>query len=352
MRLIFPHCHQLKRILIAALIAVLLLTACFPPLPSPEATITPILPTPTLTPVPLPTSTLAPIGEEGNPLRLAVVSESFDQNQLNTAIQLAARLDELSGYRIQAEMFSSYDEVVNGLRNQTIQIAFLPPLTYLLAQRRFQAQAALLSNHFGVYQYGSQFLAHRDSQFNIYFDPQTNQSTAEAGTALVQFFDKRPCWTEPDSTSGYIVPAGLLVQYRVPLEPAVLIQSHTSVIRALFTGGICDFGATFAYTGDPRTASSLSDMPGVEDEIVVIWQSDAIIPNTNVSFHPVLEEDVREALTEAFLEVSSTDDGLDLLTNATAYEIQALKVIDDSIYDPLRTIVRQTETDLNTTIGK
>jgi ABC-type phosphate/phosphonate transport system substrate-binding protein len=93
-------------------------------------------------------------------------------------------------------------------------------------------------------------------------------------------------------------------------------------------------------------------MPEVDEEIVVIWQSDAIIPNTNVSFHPVLEEDVHEALTEAFLEVSSTDTGLDLLTNATAYEIQALKVIDDSVYDPLRTIVRQTQTDLNTTIGK
>jgi phosphonate transport system substrate-binding protein len=352
MILLIRHRQRLKRILIVAVISGFLLSACLPPLPSPEATITPILPTSTNTPIPLPTSTLAPLGEVGNPLRLAVVAEEFDQIQLNAAIELASQLDSLTGYHIQAEMVSSYTDVMDRLRNQTIQIAFLPPLTYLLAQRRNQAQVALLSNHFGVYQYGSRFLGHKDKNFTVYFDPATNQSTADASIALRQLSNQRPCWTEPASTSGFIIPAGLLLQNQVPIEPAVVIQSHTAVVRALYTGGICDFGATFAYTGDPRTASSLSDMPGVEDEIIVIWQSDAIIPNTNISYLPHLNEEMQQVLTQAFLEIAATEDGLILLTNAVAYEIQALKEVDDSIYDPIRTIIRQTQTDLNATIGK
>jgi phosphonate transport system substrate-binding protein len=341
----------LKRVCISALIVGLFLSACLPPLPPPQPTITPLPPTATHTPIPVPTSTLPPLGESGNPLRLAVVSENFDQEQFNAAIELSALLDQLTGYRIQAEMYTSYQEVMDGLRNQTVQIAFLPPLTYLLAQRRFAADVALLSNHFGVYQYGSKFLAHKDSNFSVYFDPQTNQSTADGMVALRQFANRRPCWTEPSSTSGFILPEGLLIQNQVTIQPPVIIQSHTAVIRALYARDICDFGATFAYTGDPRTASSLSDLNSVEDEIVVVWQSEAVIPNTNISFHPRIEQ-FREALTEAFLEVASTEEGLALISNAIDYEVQALKAVDDSIYDPLRTIVRDAKTDLNEAIGR
>jgi phosphonate transport system substrate-binding protein len=341
----------LKRVCISAIIVGLFLSACLPPLPPPQPTITPLPPTATPTPIPVPTSTLPPLGESGNPLRLAVVSENFDQEQFDAAIELSAQLDRLTGYRIQAEMYTSYQEVMDGLRNQSVQIAFLPPLTYLLAQRRFSADVALLSNHFGVYQYGSKFLAHKDSNFSIYFNPENNQSTADALVALRQFAGRRPCWTEPSSTSGFILPAGLLVQHQVDTQPAVIIQSHTAIVRALYARDICDFGATFAYTGDPRTASSLSDLNSVEDEIIVVWQSDAVIPNTNISFHPMIVQ-FREALTEAFLEIASTEAGLSLISNAIDYEVQALKAVDDSIYDPLRTIVRDANTDLNGTIGR
>jgi phosphonate transport system substrate-binding protein len=341
----------LRTILFTAILPGLLLSACLPALPPTQATITPLAPTATTAPVALPTP-LPPLGDPGNPLRLAVVSETSDAAQLEAAIQLAARLDELTGVRLQAEIFPTYEDVLLGLRNEVIQIAFLPPLTYLLAQRRNQADVALLINQFGVYQYGSKFLAHKDSQFNIYFDPQTNQSTADAPTALGQLSGKRPCWTETDSISGYILPAGLLEQNQVSTEPAVLIQSHTAVIRALHARGICDFGATFAHTGDPRTASSVADLPGVQEEIVVIWQSDAIIPNTNISYHPSLPDDLRASLTASFLEIASTQEGLTLLTNALAFEVQALRAETDSIYDPLRAMIRYTQTDLNGTVGR
>jgi phosphonate transport system substrate-binding protein len=352
MKIFIQQHTPLKRILILIVISGLMLSSCFPSLPSPDATITPIVPTATETPTPMPTSTLPPFGEAGNPVRLAVVSEEFDQEQLDAAINLADRLAQLTGYAIQAEMFSSYQEIIDGLRDQKIQIAFLPPLTYLLAQRRNQARVALLANNFGVYQYGTQFLARSDSPFSIYYDPQSNQSTAEADIALRQFEAHRPCLTEPISISGYILPTGLLSQYQVATAPAVVTQSHTSVIRALYAGGLCDFGATFAYTGDARTASSLSDLAEVDDEIVVVWQSEAVIPNTNISFHPHLAEEISLVITDAFLEIASTEAGLATMTSAVNYEIQALKIVDESIYDPLRGIVRQAQTDLNSTIGR
>jgi hypothetical protein len=75
----------------------------------------------------LPTSTLAPLGEVGNPLRLAVVAEEFDQIQLNAAIELASQLDSLTGYHIQAEMVSSYTDVVDGCETRPFKLPFCPP---------------------------------------------------------------------------------------------------------------------------------------------------------------------------------------------------------------------------------
>jgi len=39
------------------------------------------------------------------------------------------------------------------------------------------------------------------------------------------------------------------------------------VVRALYVKGICDFGATYALAGDPRTASAVVvDLPDVQDK--------------------------------------------------------------------------------------
>ncbi len=314
----------------------------------PEPAYTPT-PTPTLTP----TVTPHPLGSPGNPLILTVVTgtapDSFVPSQ-----DLAAQLTSLTGLTVTARKFATYDDVLLNLSNGDAHITWMPPLTYLLAARRGIAEAALLTNHFGVYLYGTQVMAHTASGFTPYYDPISGNNTAEPAVALAQLAGKRPCYVDPGSTAGYVVPAGLLANAQVPvLEPA-FVQSHPAVVRALYIQGVCDFGATFSISGDPRTSDSvLRDLLDAQNRVVILYQSDAVIPNLNLSYLSGMPEEMRYSLTTAFLDLAGTPAGRDLLTaSAGEYQVEALRAIDDTTYDPLRQLVEAIDLNLGQLIGK
>jgi phosphonate transport system substrate-binding protein len=301
-----------------------------------------------LTPTPL------PLGSNENPFVIGLVSETADPQIDAAAAELSGRISALAGVKVTGKVFPSYAQLLEAMGDDRVHVAWLYPLTYLYASQSGLAEVALLTNHFGVYQYGSQFLANVSSGFTPFFDPISGLSSADAATALEQFRDMRPCWVEPQSASGYILPAGLLRLNGITSQPAVLAQTHTAVVRALYIKGICDFGATFAISGDPRTASAVQqDLPDVMNRILIIWRSEAVIPNLNLSLLAGLSEADRQTLTTAFLDLSKEEDGKALLSlSAGNYQIDDIKAVQDSIYDPLRKVSDALNIDLQDMIGK
>jgi phosphonate transport system substrate-binding protein len=310
-------------------------------------------PRPTATLRPTSTPTPEPAGSKNNPLIIGFVSETHDLKISNAAKQLAAQLTTSTGYTVISQVYSSYHDLISALEGGSVQISWLPPLTYIYAYQNNAADVALVTNHFGVYQYGSQFLANSDNHFQTYFDPIHNQNTADAATALAQFKGLRPCWVDLQSPSGYLVPASLLLENGVDYLPGVVAQSSTSVIRALYIKGICDYGVTFAISGDPRTSTEvLKDLPDALDKVVIIWRSDPIIPNLNLSFIPSVPKEIRDNVVSALQDLIITGQGKKIISDANNYDVQDLKIVDDSIYDPMRAVVGRTGIDLQSTLGK
>ncbi|HMD90817.1 MAG TPA: PhnD/SsuA/transferrin family substrate-binding protein [Anaerolineaceae bacterium] len=302
---------------------------------------------------PTSTPTPEPLGSQNNPLIIGFVSETRDLKVTSAANQLAAQLTSSSGYTVVSQVFSSYHDLISSLQGGSVQISWLPPLTYIYAYQNKAAEVALLTNHFGVYQYGSQFLVNSDQNFQSFFDPTHNQNTANAATALAQFKGLRPCWVDLQSPSGYIIPASILLENGDEFQPGVVTQSSTSVVRALYIKGICDYGVTFAISGDPRTSSEvLQDLPDALNKIVIIWRSDPIIPNLNLSFIPSVPKGIRDNIVATLQDLVVTGQGKKIISDANNYDVQDLKIVDDSIYDPLRADVRRVGIDLQTTLGK
>ncbi len=314
---------------------------------TPTLTLTATFP-PTLTPTPI------PLGSPENPFVIGLISENNDPQIGLAAAELARQVSNLAEVAVRGAVYPSYSLLMDDFSFGKVQIAWLPPLTYLYANQRQLADVILLTNHFGVYQYGTQFMANVESNFTPYYDPISGYNSVDAVTALSQFEGLRPCWIEPQSASGYIVPAGLIEMNGIHTLPPVITQNHSAVIRALYIKGICDFGATFSYSGDPRTASAVQqDLPDATNRILIIWRSDPIIPNLNLSFATGLNESDRQALTSAFLDIAKTDDGKSLLSlSAGNYQIDDVRAVNDDIYQPLRDIVLALNTDLKETIGK
>ena len=266
------------------------------------------------------------------------MQETAGPQTLAAAQELAGRLASGTTYSIIVQEFASYQDLLEAFEAGRVHIAWIPPLTYLQASRRGLAEVAFISSHFGVYQYGTQFMANAASGFTPYYDPISGLTSASEDVALAQFSGKRPCWVEPQSASGYITPAGLLASQNVSTQTPIFLQSHTAVVRALYIKGICDFGATFSTSGDPRTASAvLDDLPDAMNRVLIIWRSDPIIPNFNLSFIATISRKNRQDLIDAFLIINQTEEGKALLSAAAGdYQIEDLRVVEDRLYDPLR----------------
>lgn len=337
------------------LLLALLLTACKNE-PTPLAPTATLEPTPTrqetATLPPQPTATLSPLGSPDNPLVIGFVGDPQDQKVSTAATSLADQMCLKTGYTIQSKFSPSYSSLVDSMAKGNVQIAWLPPLTYLYAQQLDLAQVVLLTNHFGVYHFGSQFMVKAGTGYQVFFDPEAKNSTADAAHALVQFAGKRPCLVSPDSVSGYVVPLGVLASESIQTQDPVITREQNSVIRALYAGGICDFGATFSVSGDPRTAQDLqTELPDVLDKVLITWQTDPVIPNLNLSFTPTLTTGMRVKLRDAFLEFALNQEGLTLLSDSTQYEIADLRAVDDKEYIALKTYVEALKLSLGDMLG-
>ena len=333
-------------ILITCFVFFLSLAAC-QATPTEESQATATL-EPTSTPTP------EPLGSEGNPVILGLVPSESAPNQVAQAAALAEQISAAVGFTVKIVAVDDYELLLNGLQAGKVQLAFLQPMTYITARQNNLADVALLTNHFGVYYYGMQFLANVESGFTPYFDSKNNANTADAVTALSQLTGKRACWAETNSISGYILPAGILAENEIPITEGATLVSQTAIIRALYIKGVCDFGATFAISGDPRTSSTvINDLTDVRERVPILWQSDPVIPNLNLSYAPSLAVEMRAPLTQAFLDMVRSEEGKALLSAAAGdYEIRDMREVDDSVYDPLRDAVKALGFDIYTALGK
>ena len=354
--------HQRPAILVISLLLVIasMLSACDPatptPLPSvtpsPSATIPSELP-PTQTPTlrPSPTATLPPIGEQGNPITIGFVLSNLDIESQDAIEEMALFLADETGYFIEYQIYPDFESISGAILGGSVHFFWLEPLEYLYLNQAGAAELVLMTNHLGVYAYGVQFMANEARGFRSYFDPETNQSTSQDAIALQQFSGTRPCYTDQESLPGYLVPQGLLTGRNIPTLDPVFVYHYSAVIRALYIREICDFGVSYALTGDPRSAGNIQqDIPEAQTQVQVIWQSEGIIPNTSLSASTTLPLAIQHRIQEAFLDFPDTQQGLSLLSQALQYDVEALKAVEDGFFQPLRSALAPLELNLETII--
>jgi phosphonate transport system substrate-binding protein len=136
------------------------------------------------------------------------------------------------------------------------------------------------------------------------------------------------------SASGYYYPATQLEQ-SAGLDPfndidAQFAGGHPNAILAVLRGDAA-IGTSF----DDARNVVVEDEPDVADEIVVFaWSTE--IPNDGISVSGDLPEDLVEAITDAFLALASSDEGLEALFEV--YEIEDLVPVDMNAVEEARQV--------------
>lgn len=332
------------------IVAALMLGACAPsatPTQAPAqptmapATAAPTMAPATAAPTAAPTQAAA-LGTADNPIVVAFEPSGTSQQITTGGQELLDQLTQETGLTFKGVVPNSYAALTEAMGSGNAQIGWMATFAYILAHQEGYADVALITQRFGSDHYGAQFVANVSSGFTPAADvPATD---AELST-LMQFKGKRPCFPDPQSTSGYVVPliflkaAGLNTD--TDLLPAVFTQGHTQDIRAVYAGGICDFATSYV---DAR-ADVASDLPDVMTKVQQIFVTQALIPNDNMSYAPDMPQNLRDQITAAVVKIAGTDAGKKALQDL--YQIGGVTPVDDTAYDQFRSYLQSSGIDLS-----
>jgi len=327
--------------LLLALIVIfsMTLSAC-----APAATTAPTVATeaPTVAPVATEAPTAAPqMGTADHPIIVAFEPSGTSQEITAGGQELLDLLSQETGLTFKGVVPTSYAALTEAMGSGNAQIGWMATFAYILASQKGYAQVALITKRFGSDHYGAEFLANKSAGFTPAAD--TPGTEAEL-TTLQQFKGKKACFADPQSTSGYVVP--LIFLKKAGLTDAdmpnpVFAGGHTQVVQALYDGGICDYGTAFV---DARS-NIAKDHPDVNDKVVVIYQTEAIIPNDNMSYAPDMPQDLRDKVTAAMMKIADTEAGKKALNDL--YQIGGLTKADDTVYDQFRSYLQASGIDLS-----
>ncbi|GAB4425595.1 MAG: hypothetical protein Kow002_15080 [Anaerolineales bacterium] len=318
-----------------------LTTACAS-LPTPEPAPVSQVESPPAPPRPSPTP--APLGTNENPLVLALPPAQTTSNaRIQAANSLSAELSALTGYTLVVVQPATEGNLVRAIEAGNVHIAMLSPYAYVLAYQKGLVHASFARTKAGEKTYGAQYIARAEAGFKSYFDARNEENTAEAAEALSQFKDKKPCWTDPSSLSGFIVPAGILAQNGIPTRSPAVLGGHPPVVQAVYSGGICDFGATYI---DARAFPVIKDKnPDIMERVQVIWRVPPVIPHEVFVLTRRMPPEMLNALEDAIFRIAGMESGKLLLHDS--FGAAEWERISDTFYAQFRTFVIASGADLD-----
>jgi len=335
-----------KRRTLLIIFSLFILLSCNVPLITltQPATETPTSFTPTAEDAPL-LSTVE-LGLVENPLILALPPSANSPKQISAAHWIASQLTERTGYAVVTIVPDSYTDLVNDLEKGNAHIVMLDPYAYALAYKKDLVRAAYAVLQEGKDTYGAEFIATRKGGFKSYYDQITGENTADARIALAQFTNKKPCWSDETSPSGYVIPLGFLNKNEITTPSPAFVEGHPTVVRSLYAGGICDFGATYI---DARKFPSLEDTyPDLMEQVIVIWHIPEIIPYNIIAFSTNMPQSMRDLFTNTIPAIMQTDAGGTAFKDA--YDIMEIQPVNDAFYNDFREYIDDSGIELSSLV--
>jgi phosphonate transport system substrate-binding protein len=258
----------------------------------------------------------AELGTEENPLVWVFVPSGEVERVTSGGEAMADLIFEETGLVVDVFVATDNTAAIEAMCSDPpkAHIGSLNTFSYILAADRGCAEAALVAVRFGSPTYNGQIFVRADSGV---------EDISELDGATF-------CRDDAFSTSSWIIPSTELKAIGVEVVPKDA-GSHDAAVAGVYEGE-CDAGASYV---DARSTIE-EEHPDVMDVVKVIFQT-RDIPNDGVQYVPSLSDELKTQLTEAFLAIAETEDGLEAMD--TAYSWAGLEAHGDSFYDPFRQLL-------------
>ncbi|MCZ6548110.1 MAG: phosphate/phosphite/phosphonate ABC transporter substrate-binding protein [Deltaproteobacteria bacterium] len=288
--------------------------------------------------LPLGALTCSKAEEQRQVLRVGFVpAENAQQVALN-AQPIVLILQKELGLEIQSFVATDYTGVVEALRANKLDIAFLTPASYVLAKAEANVKVVLKSHRRGRPYYYAAIITHVDSGIG----------------ALEDLRNKTFAFGDPLSTSGHIFPRKMFEEKGInpvkDFKKVIFSGGHDATVLAVLNHKV-DAGATFANFPDGKDAAwtqYLKD-PKEQKKIRAIAYSEPI-PSDNLVVSANLDPRLTKKIVNIFLDLSKDPAGKKMLRDL--YKIDGFIPATDRDYDSVREAFKIAGIDLKEELNK
>jgi phosphonate transport system substrate-binding protein len=255
-------------------------------------------------------------------LRVGFVPSEDAQQVIQNAQPLVDILQKDLGMEVQPFVATDYTGVVEALRANKLDIAFLTPASYVLAKNEANVKVVLKSERKGNPYYYAAIITRADSGIK----------------RLEDLRGKTFAFGDPLSTSANVFPRKMF--HQVGIDPVrdfkqVLYSGgHDATVLAVLNGKV-DAGATYANSPDSSDTAWMRYLKTPEEvkKIRAIAFSEPI-PADNLVLNGNLDEQIAKKVEEIFLEMSHDPKGKKMLRDL--YQIDGFVPATDKDYDSVR----------------
>ena len=274
-----------------------------------------------------------------------VPSQEVDE-LVETAQPLADLLADELGIEVESFVPQSYTALVEAMNTGQAQIGAFGPIALVQAQDRAGAIPVLQSVRFGSSTYHTQWMTNEPERFCedepvadeegfLFCNGTLEAETGPVGTEALANIEEGETifFVDAASASGYYYPATQLQE--AGLDPFTDIDAqfaggHPNAVQAVARGD-----AALAVSFDDARTGVVEENPEVGEQAVVFaWSTE--IPNDGIAVAGDIPESLQEAITQAFLDIAESDEGLEALFDI--YEIEGLVPVDLEALDAARQV--------------
>lgn len=276
-------------------------------------------------------------GSPENPINLSFTPSQNSSSILASGQPLATLLTQITGYTFKVTSPpTSYAAVIEAMGGNNVDVAFLAPFQYAIANQKYGAQVMLVVVRKGALTYPSNFIT---------ADP--------AVKTLADLKGKKFAFVDPASASGYLYPfaelktlgyiKGTNAEEFFGQGNVINAGGHDKVVTAVYNGQVSG-GAIFGGPLDPSTGAPtdarslvLKQFPDVFQKVRIIGETQQI-PNDTVTARKGLDPAIFKQIQGGLLEATNNTEGRKLLYSL--FQIDDLAPVTDSFFDPLREVAR------------
>ena len=261
-------------------------------------------------------------GRSRKVLRVGFVPAEDAQQVMQNAQPIVDILEKQLGLEVQPFVAADYTGVVEALRVNKLDVAFLTPASYVLAKNEANVKVVLKSERKGIASYYAAIITRADSGIQRLED--LRGRTFAFGDAL--------------STTGNIFPRKMFKERGIDpvrdFKQILYSGGHDATVLAVLNGKV-DAGATYANSPDGDDTAWMRYLKNPEDEkkIRAIAFSEPI-PADNLVINGNLDEAIAKKVEEIFLQLSRDPRGKQMMRDL--YQIDGFVPATDRDYDSVR----------------